>query len=130
MTGRPFLEFVSLHRSAIDRQGQGLVNWVLSWFSGKDQPIFLEAEDWYTTGHIHSTCFWSPPPAAADVALEQMAFSIHKRPYHTHLVMIPHLLTSHWRKFLGKVCTLVVTVPLGSHLWCISRFEPLVLSLY
>jgi hypothetical protein len=71
-----------------------------------------------------------PPPGAADVALEQLAASIHKRPYSTHIVLIPRLLTSYWWRLLGKTCDLVFTVPLGPDFWPPSHFEPLIVGLY
>jgi hypothetical protein len=36
MTDTPFLDYVSLHRNALDRQGPLLMNWALSWFTGPD----------------------------------------------------------------------------------------------
>jgi len=93
-------------------------------------PLVLTPEYWFVKGHQHSLCIWTPAPAAADVALEQMALSIHKRPRHMHLILVPCLLTSQWRKYLGKVCTLCFTVPLGSDIWDISHFEPLIVGLY
>jgi len=90
----------------------------------------LTPNDWFTRGHTHSTCIWIPPPAAGDVALEQMALSIHKRPKHTHLILIPRLFTSRWRKYLGKVCNLIFTIPLGSDIWDLTNFEPLIAGIY
>jgi len=130
MNGTPFLNYVSLHQSALDRQGSSLISWALSWFTGTDKPTILSPNDWYTKGHKHSTCIWIPPPAAADVALEQMALSIHKRPKHIHLILVPRLFTSRWRKYLGKVCSLTFTIPLGSDVWNSSNFEPLIAGIY
>lgn len=57
---------------------------------------------------------WAPPLAAAEVALDQLVFSIHKRPFHIHLTIIPRLFTAQWRKLLGKICNLNFTVPIDS----------------
>jgi hypothetical protein len=130
MIGTPFLSFVPLHLSALTRQGFILKDWVLSWFSGPDKPLILEPKDWFLRGHKYTTCIWEPPPAAADVALEQLAYAIHKRPQHIHVVLIPRLMTARWRKMLGKICNLVFTVPLGSDVWNHSQFEPLIVGLY
>jgi hypothetical protein len=70
------------------------------------------------------------PPAGADVAIEQLAYSINKRFQHTHVVLVPRLMTARWRKLIGKVCNLVFTVPIGSHVWALSQFEPLTAELY
>ncbi len=94
MTGSNLLQFVPLHLDAPSRQGNTLKEWVSGWFSGSDPILFLSPRDWFIEGQRHSTCVWTPPPAAADVALEQLAYSIHKRPYHSHLVLIPRLMTA------------------------------------
>ena len=130
MVGKSFLSFVPLHLNALERQGESLQDWVLGWFSGLESPAILEPNDWFLRGHHHSTCVWVPPPAGADVALEQLAYSIHKRPQHIHVVLIPRLLTARWRKLLGKICNLVFTVPLGADIWSTSQFEPLIVGLY
>lgn len=116
MNGSSMLSYIPLHLDAFERQGSSLKLWVTSWFQGKSEPCFLSPRDWYASGHTHSTCVWSPPPAAADAALEQLAFGIHKRPYSSHLVLIPRLMTARWRKLLGKICCLIFTVPLGSEI--------------
>jgi hypothetical protein len=130
MTGSSMVSFIPLHLSALDRQGSVLKDWILSWFSGSDDPLFLTPDDWFLKGHTHSTCIWTPTPAAADASLEQLAFSVHKRPYHTHLVLIPRLMTARWMKLLGKICCLVFTAPIDSDIWCFSNFEPLIIGLY
>jgi hypothetical protein len=130
MSGISMLSYVPLHMDAVQRQGDSIKDWILSWFSGADSPEFLSPSDWFSRGHRLSTCIWTPPPAAADAALEQLAFAIHKRPYSTHSILIPRLLTSHWRKLLGKICCLIFTIPLDSDVWPISHFEPLIAGLY
>lgn len=130
MSGLPMLTFIPLHLSALERQGPDLRDWILSWFYGVDDPSFLTPNDWFIKGHKHSMCIWSPPPAAADACLEQLAFSVHKRPYHTHLVLIPRLMTARWRKLLEKICCLIFTVPIDSDIWCFSNYEPLIIGLY
>jgi hypothetical protein len=103
---------VPLHLSATERQGHTLVEWVQSWFGG--EGIWLSPNDWFTKGHRSHLCIWTPPPAAADAALEQLGQSIHKRPHHMHLVIIPRLMTFRWQKLLGKICDIVFTVPVGT----------------
>jgi hypothetical protein len=84
------LKFVPLHQSALEHEPDTLEEWITSWLIGPHAPKFLNPDEWYTTGHHYPCCVWTPPPAAADAALEQLlAFSIHKRPQHTHLVIIP-----------------------------------------
>jgi hypothetical protein len=78
MSGTSMISYVPLHLSAIQRQGEVLKDWILTWFSGADSPEFLSPIDWFHRGHHLSTCVWTPPPAAADAALEQLAFATHK----------------------------------------------------
>jgi hypothetical protein len=85
---------VPLHLWSIERQPHPLSEWVESWLGCYGSVTWLSSEDWYTKGHQDEHCVWSPPPAAADAALEQLAKSVHKRPHHTHVVMIPRLMTA------------------------------------
>jgi hypothetical protein len=65
-----------------------------------------------------------------DAALEQLGQSIHKRPQHTHIVIVPRLMTYCWRKLLGKICDIIITVPLGTEGWSLTNFEPLIVGIY
>jgi hypothetical protein len=116
LAGKDFLSFVPLHLSAIERQRHPLMGWVESWFGALGDFTWLSPKDWYLKGHSEKRCVWTPPPAAADAALEQLAKSIHKRPLHMHLVLIPRLMTAYWRKMLLKNCDLVFTIPIGTDL--------------
>jgi hypothetical protein len=120
------LHQVPLHLSAFDRE-PSLKLWVQHWFA--DDPIILTPLEWFTLGHTNGSFIWSPPPAAADAALEQLAAAIRKRPYNTHLVIIPRLMTANWRRLLYKICDLVFTVPLGANFWPTTHFEPLLVGL-
>jgi hypothetical protein len=124
LRGGDMLSYVPLHLSCLDRSSL-LRLWIQTWF-----VTFLDHLGWFTTGHQHGAHIWSPPPGAADVALEQLAVAIHKRPSTFHLVAIPRLMTASWRKLLGKICDFVFTVPLGVSFWHESHFEPLVLGIY
>jgi hypothetical protein len=77
-------------------------------------PLLLSPKAGFLKGHKYSTCIQAPSPAAADVALEQLACSIHKRPYHTHLILISHLMMVQLRKLLGKTCCLIFTITVDS----------------
>jgi hypothetical protein len=122
------LSFIPLHLSAIDRQ-VSLMQWVELWFA--DLPFtWLTPFDWFNLGHTVGRFVWCPPPATAEAALEQLAAAIHKRPQSQHAVLIPRLLTSVWRKLLGKICDLIFIVPLGSDVWPQHHFEPLFVGIY
>ncbi len=71
----------------------------------------LTPEEWFTLGHgvqggasqaqglwiphetQHSWFLWTPPPAAADVAVEELLISRHKRTQLNHVFIVPHLST-------------------------------------
>ena len=74
-------------------------------------------------------CLWTPAPAAADAAIEQLCFARLKRPDTTHLIIIPRLLTARWRKQLSKTADVVLTLPLGPPYWGITQHEPLLLAI-
>jgi hypothetical protein len=130
MQGADFLDFIPLHLSALDRQDRHLQDWIKNWFGSLGEYHLLDSAGWYHDGHRKERCVWSPAPAAADAALEQLSKSTHKRPHHMHLVLIPRLMAAHWRKMLGKICDLVFTVPAGTDIWSYSQYEPLIVGLY
>jgi hypothetical protein len=127
MLGTNILTYVPLHQDALARD-PSLVAWVQSWYPDH-HPNWLSPDAWYDQGQTCNHCIWTPPPAAADAALELLARSKHKRPYHQHIMLIPRLLTSHWRKLLSKVCDLVFTVPVGTDVWPRSHHEPLLVGI-
>jgi len=71
----------------------------------------------------------NPVNIIPDAALAQLGHSVHKRPHLTHLVLIPRLMTSRWRKLLGKICDLVFTLPVGTSAWGLTHYEPLIVGL-
>ncbi len=127
LRGEGMLTFVPLHLSALSHSSS-LWAWIQSW--GPSDLNWLEPFGWFTRGHATGSHVWSPPPAAADVALEQLAAAIHKRPNNHHIVVIPRLHTSYWRRLLGKICDLVFTAPLGTQFWPATHFEPILIGLY
>jgi hypothetical protein len=126
MAGQDILTFVPLHLDAL-QQEPTLRDWVLSWYPASSL-LWLSPTNWYDKGQLQNHCVWIPPPAAADIAVELLAKSKHKCPCHQHLIIIPHLLTSRWRKMLSKTCDLVFTVPVGTDVWASTHHEPLLIG--
>jgi hypothetical protein len=89
------MSFVPLHLSAIDHEPP-LRSWLHSWTSVFGDVHLLTPFQWFTVGHTTGTFIWSPPPAGADAALEQVASAVHKRPNNHHIVLIPCLMTARW----------------------------------
>lgn len=128
MGGARLLDFVPLHKCALEREPE-LLDWVCSW-SEYTAARILSPKDWFSRGQRESRCIWMPPPAAAETALEMLGKAIHKRPRTEHIIIIPRLMTSRWRKLLGKICDLVFCVPVGCDAWSDSQFEPLIVGIY
>ncbi len=60
---------------------------------------------------------WHPPPALADVAVEELEESRHKRKHLNHVFVSPRLMTFAWRKRLKKICDLVFEIPLDQEVF-------------
>jgi hypothetical protein len=146
MAGASMLSFVLLNEGVLERQ-PNVLKWVRDW-TGQSQLTPLQPEDWYERGHGWTSgepdsnglwmptesgetwMLWVPPPAAADVALEELLNSRHKRDYINHVVVIPRLMTHLWRKRLHKLSDLVFEVPAGSRsFWPALEHEPLIVGL-
>jgi hypothetical protein len=146
MSGQQMLSFIPINLSAMDRAPL-LLAWIRSWLPDSSINPLCPAE-WYDRGHglKGGTCnsdglwvptesnetwfLWTPPPAAAAVALHEFGLSWHKRPHLNHLVVCPRLMTQLWRKRLHKLVDLVIEIPAGSRqFWPLSMHEPLLLGL-
>lgn len=126
--GNHMLDYVPLHLTAVDRS-ETLLPWIIGWYPGA--LTLLDHNDWYDRvmnedmGH----CLWTPSPGAAGAAVEQLCLATLKRTDATHIIIIPRLLTSRWRKQLSKAADVVVTLPLGGSYWGMTQHEPLLLAI-
>jgi len=148
MQGRDMLSFVPLHLSAQERS-VAVSSWVQSWVSPALTMLPLRPIDWFELGHgvadwevnadglssplpvpSSSVLLWTPPPAAAAVAVEQLSFSRLKRPQLAHVFVVPRLITYLWRKQLFKLADLVFTLPVGfrEDVWPVTMYEPLIVG--
>ena len=144
MQGSSMKDFIPINKSALDRSPR-LQAWLESWIQGGS---FLTPEQWFTLGHEireeeveHNsegmslpvtrpgTFIWSPPPAAARAALEELRKSRHKSFESTHVVVIPQLFSTEWRKELYKATDIVLTLPVGHPAWPHNMHEPLTIAL-
>jgi len=140
------LSFVPLHQSAIERS-EGLLMWVQDW-TGQPGLEPLTPEEWFDRGHgfrqgeknsdgiwfpVESGekwILWVPPPGAAEVAVEELNVSRHKREFINHVWLCPRLMTYQWRKKLQRVSDIVFEVPAGARpFWPASNHEPLIVGL-
>ncbi len=127
-----------------DRGSSSWVAWVRSW--ADEDVIQHHPEDWYERAHdivgwkmgqdnfkrprIKRGCYlWTPPPAAADVALEELRQARHKRQDSFHIFVCPRLLIPRWQKQLYKAADIVFALPIGASCWPSNRFEPCLVGL-
>ena len=149
--GMSMLSFIPFDVSALDRSPV-LKPWLEYWMGNHLE--FLEPEDWFVRGHDHSvspekgtggqwddkgfwrptlmhgTFVWSPPPAAALVALEELRKARIKRQRSTHFFIVPRLLVPEWRRQLHKSADLILEVPPGSDGWPTKMYEPLIIACF
>jgi hypothetical protein len=144
MKGDQLSTFIPLHLSALERQ-ENLKELIKSFVTPahpREEIIFLDAEGWFERAHdivggeengdgvwvpnyISATYIWTPPPAAAQIAIEQLRRARLKREASTHVVIIPRLMTPEWRKQLFKVSDLCIELPFGEYWNKDLQHEPL-----
>ena len=131
MAGNHLLDYVPLNLDCTQRSGD-IIPWIKSWWPETvcGRLKFCTPEDWFRGVREGGGYVWTPPPGAADAAVEELGKAIHKRPYTFHMMIIPRLLTSKWRKQLGKTTDLMFEIKAGSSLWGIDQHEPLICCLY
>ena len=127
MAGRPVLDFVPLHLSALERSPE-VEKWIRSWWDEKRGELeSLTPEGWFEAGQTEGCFLWSPPPAATDAVVDQLGEARHKRPYCTHVVVVPRLMTGRWRKKMSKEADIMIEIPSGTSFWPNAMHEPLIL---
>jgi hypothetical protein len=143
MAGTSMISFIPLHLDAIHQLPQ-LLEWVNSWSPASITP--LTPEGWYTDGHgldctaiagpvwepqpsSQQVFLWTPAPAAAYAAVDELSLSRLKRPHLLHVFLCPRLCTHMWRKKLFKVTDVVLELPSGPRPeWPACMHEPLILA--
>ena len=127
MRGEDILTFVPLNLGA-DERSPAVIEWVQSWWTGELPLHHMSPDDWYDKALDKGNYLWTPPPAAADAAIEQLCRNVHLHEGGCHIVLIPRLMTAMWRKQLGKVSDIIVTMPFDNIVWNSLEYEPLILS--
>lgn len=147
MTGQKMLSFVPINESALTRS-ESLLSWIKSWTMVPELKP-LKEEDWFWRGQglgnetwknidglefpiasNETTFLWAPPPCIADVALEALRKSVHKRPHHCHIFVCPKLMTYKWRKIMLRSCDLSFYVDPGEEHWKTEMYESLLIGIY
>ena len=75
-------------------------------------------EVWIPThGDKNELFLWAPQPPVADAALEELLKACHKRTDTFYVVLIPRLMTPHWRRLFNKASDFIFIVSPGSAFW-------------
>ena len=144
MKGTSVLDYVPFNRSALERSPT-LKPWLDKWT--ESQLEVLTPEGWFTRGHdlVEETSdvnveglwmpvysagkyLWSPAPAAAAAAVEELRKARHQRVESTHVFVVPRLMTPLWRKHLFKAADIVLILPPGHEAWPEDMLEPLTIA--
>ena len=143
MQGNDMLDFVPTHLSALERSS-GLVDWLQEQI-GEDLEV-LTPEGWFDRGHDidggyedesgiwipkyrSSTFVWFPPPAAAEVAVEELRKARHKRQNSSHIFVVPRLMSTLWEKQLHKAADVVFELKPTTAPWNEEMCEPLTIAI-
>jgi hypothetical protein len=147
MSGKDMLEFVPISQSVCDRSPRFL-EWMKSWIGMNDiEPLSpyewttrgqgLGKELWKNTDGVlfpikgeENTFIWSPAPCIADVAIEYLRMSIHRRPQNVHFFVCPKLMPYKWRRGLLKSCDFSFYVDPGCDHWPVEMFEAVLVGVY
>ena len=147
MSGKSLLSFIPLAESAVERS-PALLPWVQGWASSLEADVeFLDPEGWFERGHDMSggvknvdgiwipsyrpgTFVWTPPPAAARIATEELRQARQKRQLSAHVVIVPRLMWVEWRKQIFKSADLIFDLPAGCEIWEKDMHETLIFALY
>ena len=143
MAGRQMLSFIPLATSALERQ-PNLESWLHSWIEASGLEVsILSSEDWFELGHDiigyeanvdgmdvpitkAGAYVWEPPPAAADVAIQEIRKARHKRQASVHVFVCPRLMKPRWYRQAMKADDLVFELPAGHSCWSTDQHEPLI----
>ena len=95
MRGVDPLKFIPLHLGDLVRLLE-LVGWNRSWWG----PVLetFNPEGCIARGHVQGSHLWEPAPEATETDMGFMMDSNIKRPYASHVMVFPRLMTYLWRK--------------------------------
>jgi hypothetical protein len=127
MNGTHILEFGPLHQSAVELSPL-LKVWIEKcWPEKRGKLEFLSPKDWFAHGTLSPNCFWALAPAAAGAAGEMLSRAVHKDPSSCHLFIAPRLMTSYWRRRVGRLADFSMELGAGSPTWPKGRHEPVLI---
>ena len=129
LLGHDLRELVPLNRGPFESNGSTLEAWCAGWM-GDDYSTPLTPEGWFWEGHQPGIHVWAPPPAAALVALKELAKARQKRREHiTHVFICQRILwQEEWRSRFEKEMDVWFMLHPGT-VWTNDAFEPLLVGI-
>ena len=142
MKGENMLTYVPLDKSALDVE-PSLKIWLQSWLPKDKRAEYLTPAGWFERGHDINGYFkndeglsspsvqagtfvWAPPPAAAEVAIQELRKARHKRQKSLHVFICPRLLKPMWFKQASKAYDMIFDLKAGHPFWPSFHHEPLI----
>ena len=149
MRGVKMSEFIPLHLTAFERS-PALEPWLRTWVeTGHVEHRFdiLKPEGWFEQGHDivggaknsdqvwmpkyrKGNYIWAPPPAAADVCIDELRKARHKCQESTHLFVCPKIMAPSWRRQMHRSADVILSIPPGHPAWPRDMHEPLTIAIY
>jgi hypothetical protein len=128
MAGADFLKFLPLNETAFERQPH-LKSMVRGWLPGEEWKV-ATTQDWFheVFKDLNGAFVWSPSPALARVAVDQLCEVKHIFPNSKHVLICPSLMTGYWRKQLGKLADTLFTIKEKTCIWRKGMHEPLTIA--
>ncbi len=120
--GQSIFDFIPLHLAAIERS-ENLMEWIKEW-AGAEAEL-LSPDRWPEVHCAGGTYVWCPPPAAASAVIDFLGSSTHKRSNSIHVIVVPRMMTSQWKKNLGKLTDIQFGIPCDTPVWPARMFEDL-----
>ena len=138
-------------RSAIRRSGDFFLlgTALRSWCEqpGDEQFLALTPEGWFERGHDiiggakngdgvwlpeykSGNYLWFPPPAAANICIDELRKARHKRQTSTHIFVCPRIMAPSWRRRMHRSADVILSIPPGHPAWPIDMHEPLNIAIY
>ena len=129
MRGEPMSGVIPLHLNAFERSS-GVESWIRSWCEqpGDEQFLALTPEGWFERGHDiiggakngdgvwlpeykSGNYLWFPPPAAANICIDELRKARHKRQTSTHIFVCPRIMAPSWRRRMHRSADVILSIP-------------------
>ena len=112
--GKEMISFIPLELDTLKRSNGAIYTWVESWWLPELKLVRLTSNRWYARVFGEGLFLLVPPSAAVDAAADQLCKKYQVHESNLHIIIVPRLLTSRWRKRLGKMEDVLVTIPFNA----------------